>query len=95
MGDRETWRERIRQQVARSPEPVPGLPLIEITGQGRVLIENHRGVCCYGREEIRVRVSYGQISVCGCRLELARMSKQTVVITGRIDSISLHREVGI
>lgn len=92
MGEVGNWIDKFRQQMSRIPEPVPGLPLVEIAGQGRVLIENHLGVCCYGRELIRIRVSYGQIAVTGCRLELARMSRETVVITGRIDSITLHRE---
>lgn len=93
MGEGRLWKEKLRQQLSAMPEPVPGMPLVEIAGQSRVLIENHRGVCCYGREQIRIRVTYGEISVTGSRLELSRMSKETVVITGRIDCVSLHREV--
>ena len=93
MGNSGNWREQLREYMARSPEPVPGMPLVEIAGQGRVLIENHRGVCCCGREQMRIRVSYGEIAVSGHRLELARMSREAVVITGRIDSVTLHREV--
>lgn len=92
MGEGGTWKEKLRQQLSTMPEPLPGMPLVEITGQNRVLIENHRGVCCYGQEKIRVRVSYGEITVAGCRLELTRMSREAVVITGRIDCVSLHRE---
>jgi sporulation protein YqfC len=93
MAEEGRWKERLRQQLARSQEPIPGLPLVEIAGQNRVLIENHRGVCCYDRNQIRVRVSYGELSVLGYSLQLIHMSKDTVVITGRIDSICLHREV--
>ena len=92
MSDGGTWKERVRQQITRSSEPMPGLPLVEIAGQGRVLIENHRGVCCYGREEIRVKVRFGHISVSGSHLELARMSRETLVITGHIENVTLHRE---
>ena len=93
MGESGTWKERLRKQLGAIPEPVPGMPLVEIAGQNRVLIENHRGVCCYGREEIRIRVSYGEIAVTGCHLELARMRREAVVITGRIEAVRLHREV--
>ncbi len=93
MGEGGTWKEKLRRQLSQMPEPVPGMPLVELAGQNRVLIENHRGVCCYGREQIRIRVSYGEIAVDGYGLELARMSREAVVITGRIDCISLHREV--
>lgn len=91
MGGKERWMEKLTRQMEQSPEPVPGLPLVEIAGQGRVLIENHRGVCCYGREQISIRVKYGQIVVRGCGLELARMTKEQLVITGQIDSVNLIR----
>lgn len=71
--------------------PLPGLPLVELSGQNRVLIENHLGVTQYGRESISVRVKFGQIRVSGCDLELARMTKEQLVITGRIDGVSLYR----
>lgn len=93
MGEGETWKERLRRQLSAIPEPVPGMPLVEIAGQCRVLIENHRGVTCYGRELIRIRVNYGEVAVAGCNLQLARMSRETVVITGHIHCVSLHREV--
>lgn len=91
MGERGKWMEKITRQIDLSPEPVPGQPLVEISGQRRVLIENHRGVSGYGREQIFVRVNYGEISVRGCGLELARMNREQLVITGRIDCVSLIR----
>lgn len=72
-------------------EALPGQPLVEITGECRVLIENHKGVTVYGCNEIRVNVRFGSLSVCGSGLELVRMTKQQLVITGRIDGVSLHR----
>lgn len=93
MGEGGTWKERLRQQLSGVPEPVPGMPLVEIAGQCRVLIENHRGVTCYGRDQIRIRVHYGEVEVTGCNLELARMSREAVVITGRIQCVRLLREV--
>ena len=69
---------------------VPGMPLIEIYGQERVLIENHQGVTQYGAESICIHVKFGEIRVSGCGLELARMSKGQLVITGCIHGISLN-----
>ena len=89
MGERRTWTEKLHRQMEKSLEPVPGLPLVEIAGQRRVLIENHRGVSCYGAEQIRVRVKYGEISVSGTGLELARMTGQQLVITGNIHCVHL------
>lgn len=70
-------------------ETLPGIPLVEIAGQSRVLIENHHGVTAYGCTEICVKVHFGHICICGMGLELARMTKHQLVITGRIDSVSL------
>jgi len=72
-------------------EALPGIPLLELAGEGRVLIENHRGVTAYAREEICVQVQYGCICICGENLSLARMTKEQLVITGRIDRIQLFR----
>lgn len=83
--------ERLVDSADLSGEAIPGLPLVELSGDRRVLIENHRGVTEYSRERIGIRVRYGQVLVCGCGLELARMSKEQLVILGRIDGITLCR----
>ena len=48
----------------------------------------------YGADQIRVQVRYGQIRVCGEGMELARMTKEQLVIAGRIDSVTLIRRRG-
>lgn len=72
-------------------EALPGVPLVELAGNQRVLIENHHGVIAYGCREIRVKVSYGQVCICGSNLELARMTREQLVITGQIDGVTLLR----
>lgn len=82
---------RMADSMDLAGEPVPGLPLIEIAGDRRVLIENHLGVREYSRERIGVNVKYGMVTICGCGLELSRMTREQLVISGRIDSLSLYR----
>lgn len=72
-------------------EPIPGQSLVELSGDCRVLIENHCGVIEYSRERIGIGVKYGQVTVCGCGLELCRMTREQLIICGRIDTISLIR----
>lgn len=72
-------------------EPVPGQPLVEVSGDCRVLIEGHRGVREYSRERIGVRVNYGLVQVCGSALELRCMTREQLVICGRIDCVQLLR----
>lgn len=85
------WMQRLTEGLDLPAEPLPGLPLVELSGDRRVLIENHCGVTQYGKEKICVRVKYGQVSICGQELELARMTRGQLVISGRIDSVTLLR----
>ena len=83
--------ERLAAAADLQDEPIPGLPLIEIAGDKRVLIEHHCGVTQYGRCQISVRVKYGFVVIVGTGLELTRMTGQQLIITGKIDCIQLER----
>lgn len=83
--------ERLADRAELETESMPGVPLVEIIGTGRVLIENHRGVKAYSREKIVIGTKSGCVSVCGCSLELMRMSKERLIICGRIDAVHLER----
>ena len=91
MKNRSKVIERIPFIMDLPGEPIPGQPLVELAGEHRVLIENHWGVTEYSCSEIRAKVKYGQLSVHGEGLRLACMTKHQLVITGRIDGITLHR----
>ena len=85
------WMQRLVQSLDLPSEPIPGMPLVEIAGDRRVLVENHEGVCQYGSDQICIRVKYGIVSIRGRGLELSRMSKELLIISGRIDGIMLNR----
>ena len=73
--------------IARCGTPLPGIPLVEVCNNRRILIENHQGVVAYQNSEIIVKVRSGNICVCGDQLQLVRMSRYQLVITGVITSI--------
>lgn len=83
--------QRMTESMDLGSEPMPGQSLIEIAGDDRVLIENHFGVREYSPERIGVNVKYGSVQICGCGLKLARMTKEQLVISGRIDGVMLRR----
>lgn len=85
------WLQQLADRAEMESEALPGLPIMEIAGDRRVLIERHGGVIEYGPERIRVSVSYGSVCINGCGLELVRMTHQQLVIAGRIDSVCLQR----
>ena len=62
-------------------------PIVEIVGQGRLLIENHQGVLAYSNEEIRIKVCYGFVIVTGEKLQLMEMSRVKLAICGRINAL--------
>ena len=66
------------------------VPLIEVVGKGRVLIENHNGIREYGSSNICVKVKDGYISIIGKELFLSQISKERVVITGHLESVVLQ-----
>ena len=86
MGRNDFW-----ERLDLPGESLPGQVLVEIAGDSRVLIEQHRGVREYSREKIGVKVRYGLVQVCGSGLELRCMTREQLVISGRIDSVTLKR----
>ena len=91
MKIKENILQRITERMELSCEPVPGQPVVEIAGENRVLIENYGSVRAYSPQKICVRVKYGTVVVVGCELELRRMAKEQLVISGRIDGVNLQR----
>ena len=82
---------RLAEQTSLGGQPLPGLPIVEIAGDGRVLIENHQGIREYEGDRICVAVKYGLLRIEGSCLELAMMSGNQLVIIGKIDRIMLER----
>lgn len=74
-----------------SGQPLPGVPIVELAGNRRVLIENHCGVREYLDNRVCVGVSYGSVQIEGTGLEISKMSANQLVITGSIDSVRLER----
>lgn len=85
------WMQKIADDADLSSEPLPGMSIVEIAGDCRVLIEYHGGVTQYSRDRVCVKVQYGTVCICGCGLELKCMTHQQLVISGRIDCVQLQR----
>ena len=78
-------------ETAVDPELFPIVPIVELAGSHRVLVENHLGVIQYSTEKIGIKMKYGEIQINGCGLTLEQMTRVKLVVTGRIDGICLHR----
>lgn len=87
-------RRRLKDYVSEkavNPELFPIVPIVELAGSHRVLVENHLGVTQYSTEAIGIKMKYGEIKICGCGLTLEHMTRVKLIVTGRIDSICLLR----
>lgn len=84
-------KERLAQSAVLPQDALPGVPIVEICGENRVLIEGHKGVIEYGNQLIQVVMSYGRLKIIGCSLSLAHMSKEKLVVTGQIFQVCLCR----
>ena len=91
MENKGHWIQRMADRADLYGEALPGVPVVELAGDRRVLIERHRGVTEYSPQRIGVRVPYGIVRIGGCGLELTRMTKDQLVISGRIDTVAIQR----
>lgn len=89
---KQRWTQRILDSAGIPDETLPRQTILELCGDGRVLIENHRGVAGYDQKEILVHVGYGKLAVQGTGLRLCRMQGKQLIITGRIQAVLLRRE---
>ena len=86
------WAQRLTEGMDLTGETLPGMTIVELAGDRRVLIEGHRGVTEYCRERVTVKGHDGWLCVTGCGLELRQMSRQQLVICGRIEGIQIRRK---
>ena len=85
------WLEQISDSIHLPEEPLPGVPVLELADDRRILIENHQGIKEYGPGRIRIQVRFGMLCICGTCMELRQMSKNQLVISGGINQIALER----
>jgi sporulation protein YqfC len=81
--------DRVIRNSELGAQPLPAVPLVEVMGFTRILIENHKCISSYSTQEIIIRVKSGLITVEGLNLHLAHMSSERLIITGSIQKIQL------
>jgi sporulation protein YqfC len=84
--------QRLSDSIYQTNDAFPGMPVLEMAGDQRVLIENHMGVIEYGKERICVKVKYGVLAITGDDMELAKMTKHQLVVMGRINAVTICRK---
>ncbi len=83
--------QQILDKTDLSEESLPGKPVVELLGDCRVLVENHRGITQYDLDRICIRVCYGVVAITGCNLQLRQMTGGKLLIVGMIQGVELIR----
>lgn len=66
-----------------------GVPVFTLTGDGELVIENHRGIQLYSQEQIIVRSRHFMIRVDGQNLFIESYSADGMMIHGKIENIGI------
>lgn len=80
-------REEVFSKLGLPGELVLGLPLLTITGNRDVFVENHQGLLVYDQEHVVVKTEVGRIRVEGRGLILRTMDKEALFINGEIHRV--------
>lgn len=88
MGARD-WKEDIAERF-ELPAETTGLLKVTLSGRGRVLVENHRGLLEYGRDCVEIAGGQMRLRIRGDGLELRAMDREALAVTGRIVCVELE-----
>ena len=67
-------------------------PVITLSGRERLYVENHRGLCEYAQDKVRIKTSCGVLCICGDQMVLDELAEDVVVIIGNIRQVGYEGE---
>ena len=71
------------------PAGIAGAPVLELTANRELYMENHRGVLSYSTEAVEIHGGVLLVRVTGTALQLLAMTEEELRLGGRIDRIEL------
>lgn len=86
-------KRRIDKWLEMPTEIVSNEPKITIVGFNEMLIENYKGILEYEEIFIRISTHIGIININGFNLNLEQMTGDDILVTGKIDSITLELDI--
>ena len=91
MDEKKRILQRLLDSSGLEEEGIPGQSVVELLGDRRVLVENHRRIIEYDLNRICLQLNCGAIQIVGCNLRLRAMTGRKLLITGKIDRIEVCR----
>lgn len=93
MQRKDRGKRKIDKWLEMPNEIVSNDPKITIIGFNEILIENYKGILEYEEIYIRINTHIGIININGFNLNLEQMTGDDILVTGKIDSMSLEANI--
>ncbi len=88
--EKKSFINRMANATNMPKDVILGVPILTITGQTEVCIENYRGIIEYTDVLVRVQTKIGQIKIVGRALQIDYYTNDEMKVNGRIISIEYH-----
>ncbi len=92
MEGRSRWAAAGLEAVERLDLPggvAGGVPVMELTGNRRFCVEQHRGILSYSTELVEINTGALVVRLCGTGLQLVAMTEEDLRIDGHISRVEL------
>lgn len=85
--DRLSMKNKMAEITGLPKDVVMGMPVLTVTGQMELSLENYRGILEYTDTLIRIQTKNGQIKITGKHLQVEYYTNDEMKLLGHIDSI--------
>lgn len=82
-----TLKSRMANAANMPKDVILGVPIVTMTGQIEVCIENYRGIIEYTDILVRIKTKIGQIKVMGQKLQIEYYTNDEMKVTGHITAV--------
>lgn len=85
--DSRSFKNKIAELSELPKDVAMGMPVLTVTGQAELCLENYRGIIEYTDSLIRIQTKSGQIRITGQRLHVVYYTNDEMKVNGHIVSI--------
>ena len=85
------FRNKIAELSELPKDVALGMPILTVTGQMELCLENYRGILEYTDSLVRIQTRTGQIRITGQKLEVVYYTNDEMKVNGHIHSIEYQR----
>lgn len=87
MSKKSNIKSRISDSLELPKEVTLNIPIIKVTGENDIYIENHKGIVEYSSEILRINSEIGIIKITGKNLFIKEINKEELFIIGDVNII--------